>query len=129
MTKKTSLAECAAALIKNAGITAHAAADLGINRSSLHRRLLRNKKLAEVVHEATEMLKDGAEGLVAKAIMTDKDVVTARWFLDRRAKERGYGSNSLEVRLPDEQLRQVIATFGGDPEKLAKLEERLAEEE
>lgn len=113
------------ALIKSDGDQAAAGRLLGITRSAVCHRVARNPKLQALIEEVREETSDAAESNVREAIRLEAatkttDPKTSKWWLERKAKDRGYGGQS-GVRLDDDQLSAIIAQFGNDPEALRKL--------
>lgn len=115
MTKAT-LKQCAAALYKHGGIVMKAAAELGIDRSTLAERISKNPTLQKVKAEVEEILKDKAEGNIHEALEAG-DITTSRWYVQQKAKDRGYGAVSVD----DDQLNRLVGAMS--PEALKKLAE------
>jgi hypothetical protein len=126
MPKKVTDETIIAALRKNAGIISHAAADCGIGRSSLSERVKNNPVLKAVSQEVDESVLDAAEGIVKVALLKKKDEQTARWYLSRKGKARGYGTSiDHNHRLDDSLIDAIVASFGGDVEKLRAFRRSL----
>ena len=100
-------AQIIVALRKNAGILAHAAADLGVTRASLSNRVNRDPELQAARHEQEDIVGDAAEGIVMTAILKEKDKVMARWYLEHKEKRRGYGDD-----LTPDTIRALVAALG-----------------
>ena len=88
--KRISDASVISALKANAGILTHAAAQLGIDRAGLHRRIKRSRQLVAAHNEILEGVLDAAEGVVVEAIVRGRDIATAKWLLSTRGRRRGY---------------------------------------
>ncbi len=85
-------AQIVAALIKNAGIVAHAAASLGIDRKGLEDRIGKSDVLKAAKVERKAVLIDQVEALYIQQMLDKKTKPEARRnFLDTFAKDRGYG--------------------------------------
>lgn len=135
MTKKklkrnlVGLAKLKAALIKNGGILAYAAAELGQDRRRVHDRVKNSPELQAFIAELAETHLDRAESVILKAIAPPAgekpDLATARWYLERMGKKRGYG-NKVEASIPDEQLEQIVGAFGGDLDALRSIRAAIA---
>lgn len=123
MTLATSEAECIAALRATAGKVAQAAQKLGITRQSLHIRIERSPAIRAAIKEMDETLLDAAEGNVAKAIVSDGDVMTSRWYLQQKGKERGYGV--LTIKLDRGSLTGTLDDIGDDIGALEALRDGL----
>jgi hypothetical protein len=77
------------------------------------------------VAELRAELKDLAEGNVVKDLKAG-DGPMSRWFLERQARERGYGTRTeTEHRIADDQLEAIITSLGGDVDKLLALKAAL----
>lgn len=71
------------------GIISVAAANLGISRQALHKRINNNKTLKEALYQAKETNKDFAEGKLLNAINAD-NLGAIKYYLSTQAKDRGY---------------------------------------
>ena len=76
------------ALRKSGGIVSYAAKSLNISRQYLSTWITANE-MRDVLTQIDEEAKDRAEAVIMEAI-ADKDVSTARWFMERKGKDRGY---------------------------------------
>ena len=83
-------ADYAKALEANAGIQFLAAKALGVTRQAVRDWIMRSPRLQELVDECNEKVSDIGEGHVKKAIQKGEDMITIRWWLERKAKHRGY---------------------------------------
>ena len=88
-TVKTTIAQCEAALRKNAAIVSLAARELGIERTTLYERIKRSDRLKRVIVEIEEQLLDVSEGVVVKAVH-DGDKRMAKWVLTMKGRSRGW---------------------------------------
>ena len=100
------------ALRDHSGNVTRASAQLGINRTSLHRRISGDKNLQEILSDCRESLCDEAESKIAVAVKAG-DVTACKFVLSTIGKNRGYStrselSGSVEaqtqltiIRLPD----------------------------
>lgn len=79
-----------ASLRKHCGVYALAARDLGVDRSNVRRRVQRSPELMAFVAELEDQVLDVAEALILEAMVNRQDVATARWYLERKGKGRGY---------------------------------------
>jgi hypothetical protein len=85
-----SLKEYKEALIASKGIMATAAIALGVERGSVYKRVSENVCLQELLESVREGLKDTIEDkLIANAL--DGNEKAIEFFLERKAKDRGYG--------------------------------------
>lgn len=89
-THKLDSARVIAALELTAGIKAVAAQNLGVHRSTLHKFIKDNPEIQPAIDEIDEAMKDLVEGKMLTAIKND-DPQMIRFFLERRARDRGYG--------------------------------------
>lgn len=133
-------AEIKAALRKTAGRIAAAARllpgqpdpDTGekrnMSRQSLHERVNNSAALKAFLYELDESILDAAESVVIEAIVKKKSEATSRWFLERKGKSRGFvlRNDAGNFRLPEDQLEQIVGSFGGDLDKLRALRSQLA---
>lgn len=77
------------ALRQTGAIIAAAARMLNVSRTTLYAFLQRHTKIAALALDIEEELKDLAEGKVLQAIRAG-DMQTVRWYLEMKAKDRGY---------------------------------------
>ncbi len=103
---KVTKAQIKQALRKSGGIISQAAQKLGIARESLWERIQNHSDLKKVQEEAREAVTDMAESVIVKAI-ADGDIDTARWFLARIGKHRGY-TERQEITGPDGGPLRII---------------------
>ena len=81
-------------LYQTGGNVAQAAKILKLDAGNLRQRVRNKPNLREAQVEAREQLNDDAENIIAKAIHgknKQQAIDTAKWYLPRRAKDRGYG--------------------------------------
>lgn len=113
-----------AALRKCNGIIAHAAKRLGVARQTLWDRVQASKHLQKVREQIDDEILDDVENLIVADMKRKKNMVTARWFAERKGKKRGYATKiENESRLSEADLEAVVSAFGGD---LAKLRDARA---
>jgi len=105
----------AAALEKAAGLQSVAAEALGVDRSTVCRRVAKSKRLQEVIDAAQEKTVDIAEASLIKAIQRGEAWAVC-FFLKCRAKRRGYVE------------RQEITGADGGPIRTSNVE-ALSDEE
>src|SRR5690242_1223433 len=105
-----------AALRSNSGQPSLAARELGVSRQAIHERIKRSPQLQTVISDIDSELLEIGQGQIAKA-MRAGDMATVRWFMERKGRDLGYSKQS-EQRLSDAQIEAIIASFGGDLEKL-----------
>lgn len=86
---KLTKANVTEALQRHSGILLHAATALGVSRQSVYNFIQKHPELEEVRREAVEGLIDIAEGHL-KVSLTDGDMKSIRWYLERQGKNRGY---------------------------------------
>lgn len=96
MTKRTTIAQCEAALRAQAGIPAHAAQTLGISRQAMCQRIDKSPRLQEAIREIEATLLDVARGNIAKALSAG-DMTTTRWFAERKGAHLGFATKSQLV--------------------------------
>ncbi|TWU22474.1 Bacterial regulatory protein, Fis family [Novipirellula galeiformis] len=105
--------DIAAALELCGGVISDAAECLGMSRRQVHRRVKRSKSLRAVIEDSGEGMKDVAERGLFAAIRNG-DPWAIRFFLGRKAKDRGYttrqeidadvhntGTGGVTIFLPD----------------------------
>lgn len=105
------------ALRKSYGILTHAAKELGVTRAAVDYHVRSSPKLKAVVAESREIIVDHAEHNVMDAVVTKGDEGLSKWVLERLGKKRGYG-NSTEHGISEDDIYAIVASFGGDLEKL-----------
>jgi hypothetical protein len=91
--KGISEASLIAALRKHGGIFVLAARELGVSRQNIKIRVDRSEGLQVVVNDVQEATLAAGEAVILDAIANKQDVATARWYLDRKGKARGYGKS------------------------------------
>lgn len=106
-----------AAMESTAGVRRLAAEMLGVSRVTLWRYIQDHPEIHEALYEIDEGSKDIAEAQVHIAIEAG-DGQMVRWFLDRKAKDRGYG-HTTEVSGPKGGAIPVEARLTVDPKKLS----------
>lgn len=110
------------ALWRFAGNLAEAARDCGISRQAMRERVQRNPALQAFMVEIQTATADFVESEIMKAISAG-DMATARWFADRKMRDRGYGHFFAHVdeTPPDPaqqaQLQKMIAFFHTETER------------
>lgn len=135
--KKATNAQIKAALAKHAGIVYLAAKELGMARQSVHERISSSPELKAWAENLREEIYDVVDGVIMEAVtpLIDKetgkrirepDLTTVRWFADRHMRKRGYGTQvEATHKLDDEALGALVASLGGDIEKLRALRNSL----
>lgn len=78
-------------LIAKLGIVSDACKAVGISRRTHYKWLDEDEKYRNAVKEAEEVVKDLAEKVLYSSMFIDKDIQSIRFFLERKAKDRGYG--------------------------------------
>lgn len=123
--KKATNAQFKAALKKNGGLAAHAARDLGMTRQGVSQRIRKSPELQAFLAELDQTHLDTAEGVVLEAI-ANKDLPTARWYLERKGKKRGYATKvETEGKIADADLEALVGSLGGDLSKLRAIRDAL----
>ena len=123
MSKKVTTAQIEGALRRWAGIKSLAARDLNITRQAIHRRVNESAHLQTVLTEIDEENLDIGESHILKGLRAgDRHYVM--YFMNRKGKERGYGPK-VEAKLSDSEIEAIVATFGGDLEKLRAVRDAL----
>lgn len=77
------------ALKKSAGLISHAAAALGCERSTVHRRIKSSKAVADALTEIEDINLDRAEAKLAQAI-NNGNLTAVIFYLKTKGKARGY---------------------------------------
>lgn len=110
-------AQIIAALQASAGIMTAAARALGMERSSLWRRVSKSAKLTAVLQEVRESVLDLAESSLLKALQRG-DAWAVCFFLKCQAKQRGYSERTeitgpagkpVQVSVSEAELDKIIA--------------------
>jgi len=92
MSRRTlTIAKAEKALRANNGVVLHAAEACGVTRQTFWRFMAEFPQLYDVKTEAEEDIIDVAEGILLTNIRAG-DMKSIRWFLDRKAKNRGYST-------------------------------------
>lgn len=94
------------ALRDSGGNVSAAARKLGVSRRHLHRLIVANEELQDVLDDSRESVADRAEACIAQAI-TAGDVKTAIWYLmsSQAGRSRGFAKDSS--RATDSQASSV----------------------
>ena len=98
-TIKLTLSKVESALMQGNGVISDAARLCGVTRKAIYDFIQKHPELEQTRVEAIEVLKDDAENVVFNAIR-EGDLKTVRWWLERKAKERGY-TTRIETTGPD----------------------------
>ncbi len=125
VTKRTSLAEVEAALIKAKGIPALAAQELGLTRQTVWERIQKNPRLQKAIATLEATILDAAQSVIlntltAESVAKDKKLAShnARWLLERKGAHLGFGTK-VEGRLADDQVEAILQRL--PPEQLANI--------
>ena len=111
------------ALYASGGVIKQAMKALKLSdRSAFYARISASPELTLSWKESKEALKDEAESHLVKAIESG-DMDTIKWFLPKKAKDRGYG-NAIAI---TQEVRPTIDTSRLSPEKKAMLKSLLEE--
>lgn len=116
-------AKVAALIKRHAGILSLVGEEMGCTRQNVAQRVKNSAILTEAVKEVRERTKDLAEGTVLQAIQGDKakgvtpDLATARWYLERQGKDRGF-ANKTETSFDEAQIEAIVVSLGGSPTAL-----------
>jgi hypothetical protein len=84
------------ALKASKGNVAHACKLAGISRMTHYRWTREDANYAAVFDEIGEEVVDNVETLFLKTMISEKDLRSMRWYLERKGKERGYGKPSVQ---------------------------------
>lgn len=107
-----------AALRRNAGVYALAAAELGVSRQCVRQRVQSCPDLRAFVDDLGEHVLDLAEAAIINAIRRG-DGPTCRWFLDRKGRSRGYGrGDHVDEAVIHRAVEALVQAVGGDVVKL-----------
>lgn len=108
-------AQVVAALQQSGGIMAHAARKLGLDRSTLHKRIHENQNLKDALDEAKETNLDVAETKLMQAI-NKGELAAVFFYLKTQGKRRGYIErhefDHIDVPAPIEIAIQVVDEDG-----------------
>lgn len=107
-------ASIANALEKSGGNMSAAADALGVNRSTICRRVQKNEALQEVVANAAETLVDVAESMLYKRVR-DGDMTAIAYALNNSpaAKRRGWGPRQEVTGAQGDPL-QIVIRYAND---------------
>lgn len=83
-----------AALRKHAGVYVLAARDLGCDRTNVSQRVGRSPELQAYVQQIEDEIGDIAVGVIVDAIVSKKDVKTAKWYAGMKLKDRGFSTRT-----------------------------------
>lgn len=86
--------QLAEALAKNGGVYQLAAEALGCSRQNVGQRVRANEELLKIAQGAKERVSDIAEAVIIEAIGKRKDMKACMWWLERKAKERGFSART-----------------------------------
>lgn len=89
--KRFTIEQIVCALWTSHGIVTKAAKLLGIDVTTLTENyILKYPEIEEAKEAIKEANKDEAEYNILESIHTEGDLMNSRWYLERKAKERGY---------------------------------------
>lgn len=109
-----------AAIRRHSGVQSLVAKQFSITRSAVSQRIGGSPRLQEVLREVEEENLDMAEGVIFTALR-HKDKQTARWYAERKGKNRGYATKiEAEAKLPEGELEAIVTAFGGNLDALRK---------
>lgn len=113
------------ALIKHDGVYSDVAKQFGVTYPAIYSRVKNSPRLQEALAVAEGQILDASRRVIQKKIRKGDDK-NARWFMERRAK--GF-SNRADPGITVEDMYALIATLGGDVEKMKELRAALDEPE
>ncbi len=93
--KKITVKKVINALIKNNGYISFAARQLDCHRNTISKMISEHPEIREIVEDKLEFKLDVAEIQIENAIKSG-DLATAKWYLDRKGKKRGYGITTIQ---------------------------------
>lgn len=97
------------ALERTYGVIGNAARALGVSTRTLQRRLAANPKLIETAYDVRETIYDIALWNIIQSIESG-DWRSAKWYLDRFATDRGYGTRRTIARaMAQEKADRLVA--------------------
>jgi hypothetical protein len=102
--KKITTEQWKKAIAESCGIVGMVASILGISRHTVARHRDSDPQIKEMFVEAETMAKDRAEFNIQAALAT-ANLKVSMWFLERKAKDRGYGK---EVKVETESLQANV---------------------
>ena len=106
------------ALIKHDGVYSDVAKQFGVRYEAVYDRVKNSPRLQHALSVADAQMVDASRKVIQKKIRKGDDK-NARWFMERRAK--GF-SNRTEIGVTAEDLYALVATLGGDVEKMKELQ-------
>lgn len=95
-------AQLMAALKRHNGLYSFAAKALGVSREAIRQRVESNPAVKTFLADLAESTIDLAENVVVKQIKDDSGPMT-RWFLERKGRDRGYGTH-IDGPVPPPQI-------------------------
>jgi hypothetical protein len=110
------ISEIETALRASSGVVTAAASELCVTRQALQKRITRSAHLQAVVKDITEGKLDLAELVIYREVARG-DAATARWMLDRKGRDRGWGP------------KHEVTGDGGDPLNVKLSVETLTDEQ
>ena len=105
--EKYTLADILAAIRGSAGIKATIMRKLGCSRNTVDNYLRRYATAQQAYEDELEALGDAAESLVVSDIVSNRNVDTAKWYLTKKHRARGYGDKT-EIEHSGEVITKVI---------------------
>ena len=123
--KNISEATLAAALRKNGGNQAAAARVLKITPAAVCKRVEKSEVLKAAIQEGRAYIGEVAIDNVVQSIL-DKDMVTTRWYLERRNPDYSSKRENREIPAPpdpeeEKQRQQLVQFFRAEVERRARL--------
>ena len=88
-----SLKRILAAIPDSGGVITRIADKLGLDRTTIYRRIHANPEVMEAIVAEREKILDIAEEGILAAVYSG-DVPTCQWYLTRKGRDRGYGDKT-----------------------------------
>lgn len=96
------------AIKTSAGIKSIIAQRLCVSRETVDKRIMKSERLLKAYSDEVESTKDYAEGIIIENLK-QKDLATAKWYLQLKARERGYGETKDITETIDSRLEIVFS--------------------
>ena len=116
---KFSDAKIAELIRRYAGIRSIVARALGCTRQNLAYRIDKSEELQQEERETVDVVLDFAQGHIIQALKRG-DRLTARWYMERFGKDRGYGKANEYVSVSlrnDKWIELFLTEVGGSVKK------------
>ena len=134
------------AIRKNGGVISLVANELGCSRQNVYDRIKADKEVSDVLDDVINRTGDAVENIILNAMTTGvvyrpvkqedgearmvafnldvtEQVKTAKWYAERKLKDRGYTTRVEQTGKDGEELKSAVLVINGQPKHKAVTDE------